>query len=325
MTPDPKSSAKQLSPKASAIRRLVPTARALWCVTSAGLVSVAAVAMTTVAIAADSASTAARIANAVTQSNPSQTQSAPASPDQSQNQNQNPNPPAPAPAPAPPPATSPLPTVSPDSSQITYNTGQIITIRMIDTIDSKTNRAGDVFHASLDEPLQLNNSVIVPRGTDVYVRLVQGTTQGAPNNTSGMHLQLVKMDFQGRSYSLVSSTYTAAGKMKAKHAGRDIGGGAILGTILGAALGGGRGAAAGAVVGAAGGGVYADTHKVQQVKVPAETRLDFTLEQPVTISVMPHPANEANPPSNATPPPSNTPPSSTPPPPPPPSSGNTPT
>lgn len=318
MTRDPKSS-KQLSAKPPAIRRLVPTARALWCVTSAGLVSIAAVAMTTVAIAADSASTAARIANAVGQSNPAQTQSAPATPDQ--NQNQNPNSSAPAPSPV--PAASSAPTVSADSSEITYNTGQVITIRMIDTIDSKTNRAGDVFHASLDEPLQLNNSVVVPRGTDVYVRLVQGTTQGAPNNSNGMHLQLVKMDFQGRSYSLVSSTYTAAGKMKSKHAGRDIGGGAILGTILGAAIGGGRGAAAGAVVGAAGGGVYADTHKVQQVKVPAETRLDFTLEQPVTISVMPHPANEANPPSNVTPPPSNTPPANTPPPPP--SSGNTPT
>jgi hypothetical protein len=40
-------------------------------------------------------------------------------------------------------------------------------------------------------------------------------------------------------------------------------------------------------VGAAGGGVYQSATKGQQVKVPAETRLDFQLEQPVTITVQP--------------------------------------
>ncbi len=206
---------------------------------------------------------------------------------------------------------------TPDMSNITVTTGTVLTVRMIDSIDSKVNRAGDVFHASLDEPLLINNSTVVPRGTDVYVRLVQSTTEGQPNAKNAMHLQLVKMDFEGRSYALVSSTYSAAGKMKPGHPGRNIGGGAILGTILGAAVGGGRGAAVGAVVGAAGGGVYADTHKTQQVKVPAETKLDFTLEQPVTISVMGRPnlgnapaanAPAANPPVNTSPanPPANT-------------------
>ena len=207
-------------------------------------------------------------------------------------------------SPAPAASSHPSSPVSPapDMSNITVTTGTVLTVRMIDSIDSKVNRAGDVFHASLDEPLLINNSTVVPRGTDVYVRLVQSTTEGQPNAKNAMHLQLVKMDFEGRSYALVSSTYTAAGKMKAGHPGRNIGGGAILGTIIGAAVGGGRGAAVGAVVGAAGGGVYADTHKTQQVKVPAETKLDFTLEQPVTIAVMGRPnlgnAPAANAPAN---------------------------
>ena len=173
----------------------------------------------------------------------------------------------------------------PEPNNITVVTGSVLRVRMIDSIDSKVNRAGDVFHASLDEPLVVDNQLVAPRGTDVYVRLVQGTTEGKPDAKNAMHLQLVKMDYEGRSYALVSSTYSAAGKMKPGHAGRNIGGGAILGTILGAAVGGGRGAAVGAVVGAAGGGVYADTHKTQQVKVAAETKLDFTLEQPVTVTV----------------------------------------
>lgn len=198
-------------------------------------------------------------------------------------------------------ATAPAGSPAPEISNITVNTGAVLTVRMIDSIDSKVNRAGDVFHASLDEPLLVNNSTVAPRGTDVYVRLVQGTTEGQPNAKNAMHLQLVKMDFEGRSYALVSSTYSAAGKMKPGHAGRNIGGGAILGTILGAAVGGGRGAAVGAVVGAAGGGIYADTHKTQQVKVPAETKLDFTLEQPVTISVMSRPGTLTGPPASAAP------------------------
>jgi hypothetical protein len=188
-------------------------------------------------------------------------------------------------APAPPAPPAPEPT----DVQIPANT--TVTVRMIDGVDSSVNHTGEIFHASLDTPIVVNNNVIVPRGADVYIRLTGASTAGTMKGKSELHLELVKMDFQGRSYSLVSGTYSLAGKSRGQDTAKKVGGGAVIGTIIGAIAGGGKGAAIGAAVGAAGGGIYQSATKGQLVKIPAETRLDFQLEQPVTITVQPRVEN----------------------------------
>jgi hypothetical protein len=215
------------------------------------------------------------------------------------------SPPAPAPEPTPAaaqtaPASAPAPAPVPEPTEVQIGTGAKITVRMIDSVDSSVNHTGEIFHASLDTPLIVDNNVIVPRGADVYIRLTAASTAGTMKGKSELHLELVKMDFQGRSYSLVSSTYSLSGKSRGQGTAKKVGGGAVLGTIIGAIAGGGKGAAIGAAVGAAGGGVYQSATKPQQVKVPAETKLDFQLEQPVTITVQPRAATapDANSASN---------------------------
>jgi BON domain len=207
---------------------------------------------------------------------------------------QNPPPaPAPAAAPTPEPAAiaaaqpAPPPPPAPEPTEVQVAAGAKLTVRMIDSVDSSVNHTGEIFHASLDTPIIVDNNVIVPRGADVYIRLTGASTAGTMKGKSELHLELVKMDFQGRSYSLVSGTYSLAGKSRGQDTAKKVGGGAVIGTIIGAIAGGGKGAAIGAAVGAAGGGVYQSATKGQQVKVPAETRLDFQLEQPVTITVQP--------------------------------------
>ena len=78
-----------------------------------------------------------------------------------------------------------------------------------------------------------------------------------------------------------------------------IGGGAALGALIGAIAGGGKGAAIGAAVGGGGGTAVQAMTKGQQVKIPSETRLDFTLHAPVAVTFLPN----ANKSSHATPPP----------------------
>ena len=63
--------------------------------------------------------------------------------------------------------------------------------------------------------------------------------------------------------------------------------------VIGAIAGGGKGAAIGAAAGAGAGGAYQAATRGKQVKVPSETKLDFQLEQPVTVTVMPHSATPA--------------------------------
>ena len=62
-----------------------------------------------------------------------------------------------------------------------------------------------------------------------------------------------------------------------------MGTGAAVGAIIGAIAGGGKGAAIGAAAGGGlGGGVQAAT-KGQQIKLPSETVLNFTLQSSLTV------------------------------------------
>ena len=190
--------------------------------------------------------------------------------------------PAPAPAPAPPPPPPP-----PQPRPMRIDAGTTVTIRMIDGIDSSVNQPGEIFHASLDAPLVAGNEVVAPKGTDVYVRLVSASQAGKFKGKSELHLELIKLELHGQSYPLVSSTYSLTGDSRGKNTAEKVGGGAVLGAIIGAIAGGGKGAAIGAGVGGAGGGVYQGVTHGKEVKIPSETKLDFQLDQPVTIMVMP--------------------------------------
>jgi hypothetical protein len=162
-----------------------------------------------------------------------------------------------------------------------------MTIRMIDGVDSSVNHTGDTFHASLDEPLVTEDQVVVPKGADVYVRLAQAASAGHMTGRSELRLELTNIEFQGKSYPLVSSTYEQAGSSRGKRTAATVGGGAALGAIIGAIAGGGKGAAIGAGVGGGGGAVYQGMTKGQQIRIPSETRLTFRLEQPLSVTYMP--------------------------------------
>ena len=65
--------------------------------------------------------------------------------------------------------------------------------------------------------------------------------------------------------------------------GKVIGGTAVLGAIIGAIAGGGKGAAIGLGAGAGAGTAVQVATKGQRVRIPSETRLTFTLQQPVRL------------------------------------------
>jgi BON domain len=201
-----------------------------------------------------------------------------------------PPPPAPEPAaiPAPPPPPPPPP---PQPVPVEIAAGTTLTIRMIDGVDSSVNQPGEIFHASLENPIVVGDQVVVPKGADVYTRLVSSSSAGKFSGKSELHLELVKLDFQGKSYPLVSSTYSLSGDSRGKNTAEKVGGGAVLGAIIGALAGGGKGAAIGAGVGGAGGGVYQGMTHGKQVRIPSETKLDFQLDQPATVNVMPRSAS----------------------------------
>jgi hypothetical protein len=175
----------------------------------------------------------------------------------------------------------------PQPVTVTIPSGTPITIRMIDSVDSATNTTGQEFRASLDDSIRLNGQVVVPRHTEVTVRLAEAQSAGRVRGQSNLELQLVSMNVSGRRVPLQSNVYDVKGKARGKQTLERSGIGAAAGAILGAITGGGKGAAIGAAVGGGGVAGYQVFTHGQQVKIPAETLLNFTLQAPVNVEVAP--------------------------------------
>ena len=185
-------------------------------------------------------------------------------------------------APAPPPPPPP-----PQPVTVAIPEGTIVTVRTIDSIDSSVARPGQSFRGSLDAPIVVGDSVVIPKGLNVNLKVVDASSAGKFKGRSELTVSLDSFTYQGRTYQIASSDVQEKGGSRGKRSAEVIGGGAVLGAIIGGLAGGGKGAAIGAGVGAGGGtAVQALTHG-QQVKIPSETRLDFTLHDPVNVTYFP--------------------------------------
>lgn len=182
---------------------------------------------------------------------------------------------------------APAPPPQPQPRTVTIPASTIVTVRTIDSIDSATNTTGQIFRASVDAPIVADDRVIIPAGTDAFLKLVDASSAGHFKGRSELTLQLASVVYQGRTYNIETSDVTQSGSSRGKNSAAKIGGGAALGALIGGLAGGGKGAAIGAAVGGgAGTGVQVFT-KGQQVKIPSETRLDFTLQQPFDVTYIP--------------------------------------
>lgn len=198
--------------------------------------------------------------------------------------------PQPAAAPAPPPPPPP-----PQPITVTVPEGTVVTVRTIDSIDSSTASTGQSFRASLDAPVVVNDHIVLPKGLNARLRLTEASSAGKFKGRSELTVALDTITFQGTTYSFKTSDVQEQGSSRGKRSAAVIGGGAALGALIGGLAGGGKGAAIGAGVGAGGGtAVQAATHG-QQVKIPSETRLDFTMHEPVPVTYLPKkPADQAS-------------------------------
>jgi len=161
--------------------------------------------------------------------------------------------------------------------------GTQISVRTIDSIDSTRNHVGDRFQASLEQPLWVDGTMVVPKGADVYGRLDESKETGTFAGRSQLKLQLTGIVVHGQTVPLVTGEYEVSGKSKGESTAKRTVGGAAIGSIIGALAGGGKGAAIGAGTGAGVGAGSEIITKGDQVKIPSETLLDFTLQQSVTI------------------------------------------
>jgi hypothetical protein len=183
------------------------------------------------------------------------------------------------PAPA---ASAPRP--SSTGTGVTLPAGTVITVRMIDTVDSSVHQVGDTFRASLDEPIIVGARTIASRGADVLTKLVSVEEAGRIQGRSELALVLQEITINGRKYEVTTEEVAEAGGSRGAQSAKRIGGLAAVGAVIGAIAGGGKGAAQGAAAGAGAGTAIQVMTKGEKVQIPAESRLDFTLAQPLPLS-----------------------------------------
>ena len=183
-------------------------------------------------------------------------------------------------APPAPPATPP-----PVPKKVTVPSGTSMAIRLLDPIDSEKAQPGQTFRATLDSPLPSDGDVAVPSGYDMKGHIVDVKSAGKFAGQSLLVLQLDSISVSGKSYGIETDPYRRQGSNRTTNTAEKVGAGAVIGAIIGSIAGGGKGAGIGAAAGGGiGGGVQA-AGKGQQILLPSETVLSFTLRSPLTVTL----------------------------------------
>jgi hypothetical protein len=191
-----------------------------------------------------------------------------------------PPPHAPDPPPPPPVERAPEPPHS-----VTIAEGTLISVRLNDKLTTQKNQTGDVFSATLDQPLVADGFVIAERGARVEGRVVQAEQAGRVKGVALLSLELNRMSTaDGQKVEIHTASFEKKGPENKKEDAAKIGAGAVLGTIIGAVAGGGKGAGIGAGAGGAAGAGTVMATRGKPAELPVETRISFKLEQPVTIT-----------------------------------------
>src|SRR5207237_6983563 len=149
--------------------------------------------------------------------------------------------------------------------------------------DTRRNRAGDRFTATLDRPIQVGEKMLVPKGTPFSGHVTASGASGRLKGRATLGVTLDSFELNGTSHKIQTSSETRASAGHKKRNGILIGGGAGLGAALGAIAGGGKGALIGAGAGAAAGTAGAAATGKEDVVFPAETRLRFVLKTALAL------------------------------------------
>jgi len=174
----------------------------------------------------------------------------------------------------------------PQSAQIvTIPAGTVILVQTTDALDTEYTEAGQVFSATLTTNLAFNGYAVANQGAPVYGQVVLANSAGRATGRSKLILQLTQLVINGNPYPIVTDTFDTEGKSSTHRSAWRLFGGAGLGAAIGAIAG---NAGMGAAIGAVAGGIGSVVQKGKQIEIPAETQLQFTLQQPITLPALPN-------------------------------------
>ena len=184
--------------------------------------------------------------------------------------------------------------------QIVYynvNTGQVIRVRMNQTISSENARIGDQFTTTTIVPIYASGIEVIPAGSEIIGRVVSVTraSRKSKAGTIGVHFVSLRLPtgiaraINGDLTDVAANSVTAdnegevSGRSAMKRNAVFIGGGAATGALIGAIAGGGKGAGIGAIVGGGLGTAGAVFSKGNEAVVKSGTEFGVVLNQALSL------------------------------------------
>jgi hypothetical protein len=176
-------------------------------------------------------------------------------------------------------------------------TGTVIRARMNKTLSSKTARVGEVFSATVTEPVySANGVVVIPVGSSVQGRIDQALPAAKGGKPGQIDVRFTRVRLPNGSSRAINGSLTeanigsevdnegtASGKTMKNRKVIFIGGGGAGGAIIGAAVGGGKGALIGGLLGAGGGYLGERLTKGSEAEVKSGTEFGVYLNQAISL------------------------------------------
>ncbi len=169
-------------------------------------------------------------------------------------------------------------------ADLTIPAGTVFDVRLDQAIDTRSNRSGDRFDATLRDAIVVDHRAVLPRGTRFIGHVVDSRASGRLKGHAELSISLDAFEMGGHQYDIRTSHFARASNGHKKRNWWIIGGGSGVGSAIGAIAGGPAGALIGAGAGAGAGTAGAAITGKKQVRLPAETLLSFRLREPVAVA-----------------------------------------
>jgi hypothetical protein len=167
--------------------------------------------------------------------------------------------------------------------QLELPSGAIVAVRLDRALSTLRNSAGDTFAATLVEPVLVDGTEALPRGTRFTGHVTVSAASGRLTGRAVLGITLDAFDTNGHHYPVRTSLNTKTTEAHRKRNIEIIGGGAGIGALIGGLTGGGKGAGIGAAAGAGAGTGVAAATGTKEVEIPARTLFQFSLKNSVKI------------------------------------------
>jgi len=170
------------------------------------------------------------------------------------------------------------------SPPLTIRAGTILTVRIKEPLSSDHNQIGDVFSATLTQPVIAQGIVMARYGQTAAGQVIEAKKAGRVSGVSRLGISLTRLTLvDGQNVPIQSQLLVRKGPTSEERDAASVAGTTGLGAAIGAAADWGTGAAIGAGAGAAAGVIGVLLTRGYPTVIEPETLLTFQVISPVTI------------------------------------------